>query len=832
MLQVQDGGAAQAAPVARLSVAEVETVLLPTPETFEARVGAAVAGEGACDPLGMEVEGGPQDQFWAPSPSTQGVAHIHLTGLTQRLQPVLPLLTFEGGVWWLRPSFFTINDEPEPDVFQAVRANRERERNLPLDPGVELLPWQQLWLDDLGTRVVGAAHRYPARWARIGTPAWQLEWLRSGQLWLPKQAAALLAEPSRPTRVKNDGELLWLKQQVYLWRRAGLINFVCGGKTSPIFLVDKPGEKLHRAVQDLTAVNAHMPVRSHRLSGLKGLLRLAKKGDWAIHFDLADAYFQFLLAFDSQRFCCFQPPWLKGLQFTQEDFEALRQTWPVPLEGSLEMMMAFVSPMFGGSTVPFTFNKGVLPFLSFVRFLLVRLWGFFDDFVALNQDKDKLRAIGRLTLRPLLSWLNLVVAESKSDWEPSQKIIKMGFEIDFKNAILTVTDTKADLVADQCQLLAAALVSQTDRTPGTRWLAAVSGRVMALDMAFVPGRLLCWTSFRLISHMVNSVGWNGRLDRPLAPSHPLVQDLLQVAEYLQNRQFTSTSYKRLLPLIIVVTDASDNGWGGVLHLGTFRYYARGTWTPAEKLLHINVKEIKGVTRSVVSFAEQGLIKNADVQPGTDSTVTKAGISKWGSRSADCQKAVRELWAAMLPYGIRIVSPYWLSTHENVVPDWLSRGESDPNDWFLDQAVFNQIVAIWGPPNMDRFADRTNSKCEKFNGLFYEQGAYAVNALAQHDFNDFFNYACPPVALLDRFVPMLVQQQGEAILIVPFWPAATWWLILAADHRIVDMIRLADLDPAGQQGLRTSRSGLLPGNAQRWEWVAIRVSFVPAPFHQH
>jgi hypothetical protein len=67
MHQVQDGGAAQAAPVARLSVAEVETVLLPTPETFEACVGAAVAGEGACDPLGMEVEGGPQDQFWAPS---------------------------------------------------------------------------------------------------------------------------------------------------------------------------------------------------------------------------------------------------------------------------------------------------------------------------------------------------------------------------------------------------------------------------------------------------------------------------------------------------------------------------------------------------------------------------------------------------------------------------------------------------------------------------------------------------------------------------------------------------------------------------------------------
>ena len=85
-----------------------------------------------------------------------------------------------------------------------------------------------------------------------------------------------------------------------------------------------------------------------------------------------------------------------------------------------QRMLAFRVPMFGGKTVPWTFNKAIAPFVAFVRFLCVRLWGYYDDFIALDQSQRRLNKIAQKVLKPLLHWLNMMVAESKSCWTPSQ----------------------------------------------------------------------------------------------------------------------------------------------------------------------------------------------------------------------------------------------------------------------------------------------------------------------------------------------------------------------------------------------------------------------------
>jgi hypothetical protein len=111
---------------------------------------------------------------------------------------------------------------------------------------------------------------------------------------------------------------------------------------------------------------------------------------------LADAYIQFLFEAGSERFAgCFIPPWWE--QVATQAPGTREQRWAQD-----QQMLAFLVPIFGGKTVPWTFNKAISPFVTFVRFLYVRLWGYFDDFVALDQSQGRLDKIGQNILKPLI----------------------------------------------------------------------------------------------------------------------------------------------------------------------------------------------------------------------------------------------------------------------------------------------------------------------------------------------------------------------------------------------------------------------------------------------
>jgi hypothetical protein len=405
--------------------------------------------------------------------------------------------------------------------------------------------------------------------------------------------------------------------------------------------------------------------------------------------------------------------------------------------------------------------------------------------------------IGQRVLKPLLKWLNLMVSEPKSCWTPSQSVVKMGFELDLKEGLIIVLEERGSDVALQCQKLATALCEKNSVLPTTRWIASVQGKLMALDQAFAPGRMLLFHTIRFLASLVDRVGWQGRLLVPLSTENPVVTDLMFAAKLLLERKHCRRPFLMVAAVVQVEIDSSDDGWGGQLLLqDRAPLLARGTWTPAERLLHINVKEVKVLTRVVQAFGEMGAISKAYLQPTGDSTVAQAVIRRLSSRSAALNDAIRELWQVCLRFDLILVCPLWLSTHDNVVPDWLSREDSDWNDWTLSDFVFRKLVQIWGLPDIDRFAEKDNAKCLKWNTKFYEPGSAGINALAQHNYGLYLNYCCPPVALLERLVPILVQQKGETILICPYWPAAGWWVTLASGGAIMEMVRLEDVAQNG------------------------------------
>ena len=66
------------------------------------------------------------------------------------------------------------------------------------------------------------------------------------------------------------------------------------------------------------------------------------------------------------------------------------------------------------------------------------------------------------------------------------------------------------------------------------------------------------------------------------------------------RQVSGRSIEPPSPDIIIFTNASKMGWGAVSH----GVRANGKWSAQEKMLHINVLELKGVLLAI-----EALLKN-------------------------------------------------------------------------------------------------------------------------------------------------------------------------------------------------------------------------------
>ena len=83
-------------------------------------------------------------------------------------------------------------------------------------------------------------------------------------------------------------------------------------------------------------------------------------------------------------------------------------------------------------------------------------------------------------------------------------------------------------------------------------------------------------------------------------------------------------------------------------------------------------------------------------------------------------------------------PTWVPRDQNKIADGLTHLEG-PCDWTLMADVFQKIIAPWGLPTIDRFASHSNHLLDKFNSMLRCPGSVGINALAQRDWSEHFNW---------------------------------------------------------------------------------------------
>ena len=86
----------------------------------------------------------------------------------------------------------------------------------------------------------------------------------------------------------------------------------------------------------------------------------------------------------------------------------------------------------------------------------------------------------------------------------------------------------------------------------------------------------------------------------------------------------TTSFRRLVPSLGILTDASNFGWSGVIG----RHRVQDYWTPLNHSSHINVKEMRGILYSILFF--QDCLSGRTIRSLTDNSVALFCLRRMGS----------------------------------------------------------------------------------------------------------------------------------------------------------------------------------------------------------
>lgn len=128
-------------------------------------------------------------------------------------------------------------------------------------------------------------------------------------------------------------------------------------------------------------------------------------------------------------------------------------------------------------------------------------------------------------------------------------------------------------------------------------------------------------------------------------------------------------------------------------------------------MHINGLELLAGSFAVGSFTQKRM--KCCVMLRMDNISAVQYVSKMGGpHSKDLADLVKEFWGYCLSIGISVVAQH-IPGLSNGIADWFSRNFRDSSNWRLNREIFLHIQHLWGPFNIDLFADRLNTQLTQF-----------------------------------------------------------------------------------------------------------------------
>ena len=314
------------------------------------------------------------------------------------------------------------------------------------------------------------------------------------------------------------------------------------GFFSRLFLVEK-------ASGDLSHLNEFVHLTRFTTETVAFVLLSVREGDFLANVDLKDAYFQIPI----------HPSSWKLLRFTSEG-----------------MVYQFRALCFGLSTAPPVFTRVFAAVSAWAHIHGIRLLQYLDDWSILASSEQE----AKQSLLSLCRTLGIVINEKKLDLVPSQTTKYLGMTVDIEAGKVFLSLTRVEkfltVVESFCTM---------DAPPAQLWQVILDH--LALLEQLVPHSRLRMPSLQW--HL--NAHWPPESNLLSLPV-PLLQEVRRDLSWwmVKDHLLMGVRFGTPAPDLHPYSEASCSRWGA--HL--LNQHVSGVWSDQEKLLHINLLEMKAL----------------------------------------------------------------------------------------------------------------------------------------------------------------------------------------------------------------------------------------------
>ena len=529
----------------------------------------------------------------------------------------------------------------------------------------------------------------------------------------------------------NEAEIIEQKIQEMLAK--GIIKRAPKGDITDEFIsnifIRKKKDGGHRIILNLKKFNDHVEKQHFKMQSLFSAIELMEEGCYMASIDWKDAYYTVPI----------DPKFQKYLRFYWKG----------------EKFQYTVLPN-GLTSGPKDFTKITKVFFAKLRELGFLNSSYIDDSFLMGDNLKDCRDNVICTVQNGLK-AGFTVHPEKSVFIPTHIIEYLGFILNSIRMIVQLNKRKTDELLILCKKL---LVKQEYKI---QEIAELTGKMVAA----LPGVQYGNIYYRMIDNDKNESlkKRKGDFSATMTLSVQSKEDLQWWIEKLP------TAYRPIkVPKIEIVikTDASDKGWGGVRD----NMKTNGIFSENEMKLHINHKELLAVLFSLKSLCPN--VTKKHIQIMSDNMTTIAYINNQGGTKRTCNQITRNIWEWAIQRQI-LLSATHIPGIKNVEADRESRlHKKSHSEFMLNPEIFERLQKIWGKVSIDLFASRMNFQVENYFSWKPDPGAKAINALSQNWETIELGYAFPPFSIIGKVLKKVQEDQADIILIVPVWPTQPWF----------------------------------------------------------
>ncbi|XP_069112417.1 uncharacterized protein [Argopecten irradians] len=456
---------------------------------------------------------------------------------------------------------------------------------------------------------------------------------------------------------------------------------------------------------------------------------------------------------------------------------------------------------FGLSSACYIYTKVTRPLVKKWRGEGKQILMYLDDGLGVHSDESACAHMASQVKHDLIA-SGFVPKPEKSTWIPVRKLVFLGNSIDTVEGILSITQPRLDKLS---MYISDVLedIRMCGRVP-VRKVASAVGQIVS--MSYVLGNVVYIMTKSLSVDISESISWNSAIS--------LSDDSVKQLNFwgdnvsdLNVRNFTEDCACHT----VVYSDASNTGYGGYV-VDTPNGTAHGMWSDAEKEQSSTWRELTAVRNVFMSM--EHLLRDKRVKWFTDNQNVVRIVSR-GSMKPCLQEIAYTIFRTCLRTNVSL-DVEWIPRDLNDQADVLSR-LVDSDDWSVSDEIFQWLEGLWGPHEIDWFANHINSKLPVFYSRHWSIESNGVDAFTA-DWFGVNGWFVPPVCIVHRVLKYMRQCSAYGTMVVPLWRSASFWPFLCptGDGYIPEVV--------GMVYLPTNKQSYMPGRGNKYLFGNVDLPF--------